>query len=334
MIGYFKRMLGRQLTKQVNARVLATLNEDLAARELERKWHADSFALDIDSRLWRLHRVIHEYSYIRLRRYPNLTRPENFNDRIHWLMLFDQHESMIKCSDKLGVRDFVSKRIGVEFLTELYGSFKTIDELRRYDHPADCVIKTTHDSGTVFVSKKSAPVKIESIASQLESALAIQHGVNQGEWPYAFVQPQILVEERLQKPDVAQLEDIKFHCVNGKVAFIHYICGRGSDPKEIIFTPKWERTNIRLYFPLANADVPRPANLDTMINIAERLAEEFKYVRVDLYNTGERVVVGELTFFPMSGTYFGYGVYEIEPLMRFDLSSRRPPISDGSILFS
>ena len=38
-----------------------------------------------------------------------------------------------------------------------------------------------------------------------------------------------------------------------------------------------------------------------MLDIAERLSEDFPYVRVDLYSVEGKVYFGELTFYPWSG---------------------------------
>ena len=38
-----------------------------------------------------------------------------------------------------------------------------------------------------------------------------------------------------------------------------------------------------------------------MITVAEKLASDFPFVRVDLYNINGRIVFGELTFYPWSG---------------------------------
>ena len=45
-------------------------------------------------------------------------------------------------------------------------------------------------------------------------------------------------------------------------------------------------------------DVPKPENLDEMLHIAKLLAQDFKFVRVDLYNLHGKVLFGELTFSP------------------------------------
>jgi hypothetical protein len=38
-----------------------------------------------------------------------------------------------------------------------------------------------------------------------------------------------------------------------------------------------------------------------MINIAEKLSEEFIYVRIDLYTIDEQIFFGEMTFTPCAG---------------------------------
>lgn len=51
----------------------------------------------------------------------------------------------------------------------------------------------------------------------------------------------------------------------------------------------------------SDRDIPRPENLDEMLMIAEKLSEDFPYVRVDLYCVDGKVYFGELTFYPWSG---------------------------------
>ena len=45
----------------------------------------------------------------------------------------------------------------------------------------------------------------------------------------------------------------------------------------------------------------KPKNLQTMVNLAERLSKNFPFVRVDFYNINGVIYFGELTFYPSSG---------------------------------
>ena len=44
--------------------------------------------------------------------------------------------------------------------------------------------------------------------------------------------------------------------------------------------------------------IERPKNLDLMINYAQKLSNEFVFVRVDLYEVNNTVYLSELTFSP------------------------------------
>jgi hypothetical protein len=48
-------------------------------------------------------------------------------------------------------------------------------------------------------------------------------------------------------------------------------------------------------------DASAPANLDVMLTWAAQLGQGLDFVRVDLYDLGDRVLVGELTPYPAGG---------------------------------
>jgi hypothetical protein len=50
----------------------------------------------------------------------------------------------------------------------------------------------------------------------------------------------------------------------------------------------------------------KPKNLKQMIKIAKNLSEGFNFVRVDLYDTGNKIWFGELTFTPFGGYFSVY----------------------------
>lgn len=52
--------------------------------------------------------------------------------------------------------------------------------------------------------------------------------------------------------------------------------------------------------------VEKPEHLKQMIEIAQKLSEDFKFVRVDLYDINSKVYFGELTFSPTNGVFSHY----------------------------
>jgi len=67
-----------------------------------------------------------------------------------------------------------------------------------------------------------------------------------------------------------------------------------------LYTRQWVPLDVEFVYPRGPLD-PRPARLDEMISIAERLADGIDFMRVDLYNVGERIVFGEITNYPEGG---------------------------------
>ena len=69
-----------------------------------------------------------------------------------------------------------------------------------------------------------------------------------------------------------------------------------------IYDADWNKINGRIEYPNKNDyDVPRPKVLNKLVEIAERLSEDFLAVRVDLYYFDEKIYFGELTFYHSSG---------------------------------
>ena len=57
--------------------------------------------------------------------------------------------------------------------------------------------------------------------------------------------------------------------------------------------------------------------------MAEKLASGWKYVRIDMFVSGDRMYAGEMTFFPYRGVYRGEGQKQLGQLLDFDRSTFR-----------
>ena len=55
-------------------------------------------------------------------------------------------------------------------------------------------------------------------------------------------------------------------------------------------------------YPNRMKDDLKPALLAEMLHVAQELSAPFPFVRVDMYSTGSKLRVGELTFFPESAS--------------------------------
>jgi hypothetical protein len=220
------------------------------------------------------------------------------------MKLHDHDPLYTLCSDKYRVREHVSRVVGDQHLVPLIGVF---DDARKIDFdalPDRFVIKATHGSGwNLLIHDKSRDLDRSAVVKRCNKWLAKDYYVNHREWQYKNVRPQLVVEEMLLSEGQEIPEDIKIHCFDhgrGEIV-IGIDTGRFVEHTRDHYDEQWNRINLEFAFPQSREGVAPPRKLEEMVELARRLAEPFRYVRVDLYCTGGRIYVGELTFTPGSG---------------------------------
>ncbi len=259
--------------------------------------------------------------------WPELVNCRDFNHKIQWLKLFDQDESMVKCSDKLLVRDYVSERVGSKYLTALYQVGSQYQDIDFDRLPKSFVLKTNHDSGSVVLVRDKSILDHCATARLLNASLNRVYGSEKGEWAYALIAPKLFVEEFIDPGENMPPPDFKFHCVDGKVRYLHYIYDRGGDTRELFTDRQCRLHAFNVYFPYGDQRVfSKPIEWDEMVEIAEKLSGPFKYVRVDMFLSSGRIYVGEMTFWPMAGCYHEEGQGVLGRALDFDRHNAKPPV--------
>lgn len=294
-------------------------------RRISSKWNLDSIGLPLAPAYYGLYRIIHAEYFRRFSYFPNLNPARSFNEKMQWLKLFDQRYETVRCSDKIEVKSFASERIGNKYIVPVHQVASMFGNINFASLPTSFVLKTNHDSGSVFVVRDKNVADLTLIGTRLNDALKRPYGWMLGEWAYRFVRPKVFAEKLIDSGPDALPPDFKFFCVNGKVKFLHYIYDRSSCPKEIIVDPSGRVLDARLYTAFEQGiEFNRPVQWEEMIWISETLSQDFQFVRVDLYERQGDLFVGELTFWPMSGFYMGAGQVELGKLLEIDQNKFRP----------
>ena len=81
----------------------------------------------------------------------NLESPKSFNEKIQWIKLYDRNPLMKLYADKYEVRKIVEDKVGSTTLNELYGVFKSVEEIDFDSLPQSFVLKVTHGSNPGMV---------------------------------------------------------------------------------------------------------------------------------------------------------------------------------------
>ena len=293
---------------------------------IDLKWLLDKRRLPLTPGHWELYDNIHRFCWRRLGEFPNLISCRDYNDKIQWLKLFDQSPEIIRCTDKIQVRDYIRERIGEEYLLKLYQTHDHFWEIDFNSLPQQFVIKANNDSGTVILVREKSELDFKAVEEKVEAALRRPYGWLNGEWAYSFITPKVLVEEFLEAHNPTPPPDYKFYCSEGVAKVCRIITGRGGfDTKEQAVDAEGNDLALQMSptFKLGS-DFSKPALWNEMIEVAQELSRGHKFVRIDLFYAHNRIYVGEMTFWPGAGAYKLPDQKELGQLLDFERNTYKP----------
>jgi len=239
--------------------------------------------------------------FIKFKQILNFSNPLTFNAKLNYLKYFDRNPLNSRLVDKFAVRDYVKAKIGEDYLNELFGVYKSVEEIDFKTLPDSFVLKATHGSSWVIVCDNIKNFNEEIEKKNMQFWLDNNFYDMWGEWIYKNVEPRIVCERFLKNENETSLLDYKFYCFNGVPNFIHVDLDRAKKHERNFYDLNWVRLPFGLCYPESNRDVPKPKQLELMIDLAKQLSTDFKFVRVDLYEVNNKVIFGELTFYPGNG---------------------------------
>ncbi len=241
-----------------------------------------------------------------------LNRPQRYTEKLQWYKLYYKDPLMKQCVDKYEVRRYVEKCGFSNLLNECYGVFDRAEEVDFDKLPNQFVLKDTLGGGgnDVIVVKDKTKLDIPAVHKRMQAWVsAPSRWKHPGrEWVYEGKKHRIVAEKYLS--DSARgigLTDYKFFCFNGKPLYCQVITERSIGEKIDFFDMcgTWQPFNginpVGKPFPHSDRALGVPDTFSRMQQYARVLAQPFPFVRVDFYEADQRVVFGELTFYPASG---------------------------------
>jgi hypothetical protein len=271
-------------------------------------------------------------------RHQNYLAPLTLPQKILFKMAWDRNPLLTQLADKAGVRDYITARIGSDYLVPALAIVERPEDVPWEALPSEFAIKVTHGSGGVIVVSDTGkpetrlPVASERVgwekylitpqnASSAHISPLLKHWLSMNyewqpgrmpEWAYRRVPPKIIIEELIPGFSGRPPADIKVYTFNGRAQMFLVVSPQASGKKVTSrFDREWNVLPVRFYEAgvlqeSASNPPPLPANLDAMIHVAEALGHGNDFVRVDLYDDAGQLRVGEITNYPFAGD----GYYE------------------------
>lgn len=249
-----------------------------------------------------------------------------FAAKVRWRMRFDHNPLFIELQDKWSVRAYAGAR-GVRTAPLLHET--THPESLPFDSlPARYLIKASHGcgwnilgydgglyhfrdgralvrpDGSLLDQAAASSFRLDRAGAvrQCRAWLAMRH--RRREWAYQKIRPRIVVEAMLEAPGGGVLQDYRFYTFDGEVRAINIgSCLYRRRQENVFFDPAWRPIELTRYKEsLPDPLPPRPDRLPEMLEIARRLGTGIDFVRIDLYDSTQGVILGEMTVYPSGGS--------------------------------
>lgn len=126
------------------------------------------------------------------------------------------------------------------------------------------------------------------------------------EWHYKDIEPRIFAEELLgeevQNGEWEIPENYRMFYFGKKIFIQVDDANYEHTHKRWFYDEEWIFQHFSYNMPILSDSISKPAMLEDMKIIANLLARDIGFVRVDLYTTKNKIIVGELTLTPIGGT--------------------------------
>lgn len=237
----------------------------------------------------------------------NLDHPQTYNEKLQWLKLYDHQPLYTTMVDKYAVKQYVTEKIGGEYVIPLINVWEAPEEIDFDSLPQQFVLKVTHGGGSygVIVCKDKKDFDKSKALRMLKSAMKVDGYIKNKEWPYKNVPRRIIAEQFMEDKETNELRDYKFFCFNGVPKLLFVATGRGrlKEPNFDWFDMSYNHIKLKTEHP--NSDInhlpQKPTAFEEMKKVAAKLSAGLPHVRIDLYEVNGKVYFGEYTFFHWSG---------------------------------
>ncbi len=231
----------------------------------------------------------------------NLRNPRTIQEKLAWLNFYEPSVLKTRCADKILLHGYCKEMIGKDLCIPLIKIYDSTSEINWDELPRQFVIKCNHGSGMNIIVDNKATADQGEIMSRLDKWMGEDFAFRNGfELHYHDIQHKIFVEE-YKNDGHKDLIDYKFLCFNGIPTFLQVIGGRNESSRHL----NYYDMNFS-FVRICRNDFPnnerikddKPESFEQMKEFAIKLSSPFKFVRVDFYEIGGKVYLGELTFTP------------------------------------
>jgi len=255
--------------------------------------------------------------------------PVTFNQRLYVKMLRDRRPILTTIADKVDARGYIAEHVGEKYVCPVMAVGAHVAHIDWTSLPEEFVAKVSHGSGgqVIVTSDAREDSRLPAVVSRqgwgtlrvrpehadrgrikalCQHWLTLDYSWSPGrkavEWCYLNVKRRVIIEPLLRDSQGLAPREYRVFVISGRVAFIQAELDCLGEHQTAVMSPRWQMLPVTLVDPAPTTPPPPPPRLQEMLDVALALARPLEdFIRVDFYDLGTHLLVGELTNYPSGG---------------------------------
>lgn len=237
--------------------------------------------------------------------YPlNLKSPKTFAEKLQWLKLYDRKPIYHQMVDKVDCKLLIISIIGGGYAIPTLGVYDSFEQINWDSLPQHFILKATHDSGSYYIVKDKNNLNKKECKEHLYIHWNKDYYKGNREWQYKGLKSRIIAEPLIANPK--ELREYKFFCFNGEPKIYQTCYDRDNSLGGAILN--FYDINHKLldihdagHTRQSDVVIPKPQQFEKMMELSRILAKDMCFLRVDFYEVGDSLYIGELTLHENAG---------------------------------
>jgi hypothetical protein len=245
--------------------------------------------------------------------YPlDLKNPKTFQEKVCWKMVHDRNPLVQIVADKYLLYYYVSEKLGRKTADDLlvnnYNYITQVEQLDDIELPKSFIIKSNQGSYRYHVCKNKEELDMNDLKAKVYRWLNSYQDLLGPQWAYKSRNKVVIVQELLERTDDNPITEFKLYMLNGECMLVHYISDRFGEKSDCFLDNEFNQySESKGVFDSIGKTILSNHKFN-MIEVAEKLSDDFDFIRVDFMIHKNHLYLGELTNYP--GSIFGNKIPE------------------------
>lgn len=224
----------------------------------------------------------------------------SFNDFQHAQKLKKITALMKNVSDLVYMRQWAESLIGRKYMPPVIGVYESVEDIPWNELPRQFIVKLSHGRAyrsTVRDRYDSDAFNKEVLQRRLKACWNSDYSYMPSmELWYEGIVPKVVIESPVEGSFYH--DSYKFICYNGRVKYV--VSDKNNDIwdalKRDVYDTSWNHLDIKMKYSNSREEEPKPVHFEEMLQISEKLSDEFEYSIVHLWDTKEGPIFNKIRF--------------------------------------